>query len=96
MSGDVQEVWDVARKITCNWRKNNVTLKEKVVAFEPFEVSMLDYEEVRFEGKESEEEVVVECWMDLQVMKAVSCFFNKSRSSVVFLCHGTTPKFVLF
>ena len=59
MDPDVQEVWDSARKINCEWS----SLIQKRVQFEPFEVAMLDYEEVRFTGEDS----VVDCWMDLQV-----------------------------
>jgi hypothetical protein len=60
MDPEVQEVWDSARKINCEW----TSLVQKRVQFEPFEVQMLDYEEVRFEG-----DSVVDCWMDLQVGK---------------------------
>ena len=59
MSEDVQEIWDSARKINCEW----VNLIKKRVEFEPFEVMMLDFEEVKFEGDS------VDCWMDLQVGK---------------------------
>ena len=55
MDSAVQEVWDSARKINCEW----ASLVEKQVKFEPFEVRMLDFEEVRFEGDK------VECFMDL-------------------------------
>ena len=57
MDEEVQEVWDTARKINCQW----VNLIRKRVEFEPFEVQMLDFEEVKFEGDS------VDCWMDLQV-----------------------------
>jgi len=57
MDKEVQEVWDTARKINCEW----VNLIKKRVEFEPFEVEMLDFEEVKFEGDS------VDCWMDLQV-----------------------------
>merc|ERR1719367_767038 len=57
MDEEVQEVWDSARKINCEW----VNLIKKRVEFEPFEVQMLDFEEVKFEGDS------VDCWMDLQV-----------------------------
>ncbi|KAK4306990.1 hypothetical protein Pmani_021218 [Petrolisthes manimaculis] len=53
---DVQEVWDVARTIKCEWVDNYV----KTVAFDPFSVGMLDAQEVVFEGDQS-----IECWMDL-------------------------------
>ena len=59
MDEEVQEVWDSARKINCEW----VNLIQKRVEFEPFEVEMLDFEEVKFEGDS------VDCWMDLQVGK---------------------------
>ena len=59
MDEEVQEVWDTARKINCEW----VNLIQKRVEFEPFEVEMLDFEEVKFEGDS------VDCWMDLQVGK---------------------------
>ena len=59
MDEDVQEVWDSARKINCEW----VNFIKKRVEFEPFEVEMLDFEEVKFEGDS------VDCWMDLQVGK---------------------------
>jgi hypothetical protein len=62
MDPDVQEIWDSARKINCEWTSALVT--QKRVQFEPFEVQMLDYEEVRFAGDSA-----VECWMDLQVGK---------------------------
>merc|ERR1719495_1818497 len=57
MDEEVQEVWDTARKINCEW----VNLIKKRIEFEPFEVQMLDFEEVKFEGDS------VDCWMDLQV-----------------------------
>ena len=59
MDEEVQEVWDTARKINCEW----VNLIKKRVEFEPFQVEMLDFEEVKFEGDS------VDCWMDLQVGK---------------------------
>ena len=43
MDEEVQEVWDTARKINCEW----VNLIKKRVEFEPFEVEMLDFEEVK-------------------------------------------------
>ena len=39
MDEEVQEVWDSARKINCEW----VNLIKKRVEFEPFEVQMLSY-----------------------------------------------------
>ena len=59
MDEEVQEVWDSARKINCEW----TNYIKKRVEFQPFEVQMLDFEEVRFEGDS------VDCWMDLQVGK---------------------------
>ena len=59
MDEEVQEVWDSARKINCQW----TNLIRKRVEFEPFAVQMLDFEEVQFEGDS------VDCWMDLQVGK---------------------------
>ena len=57
MDEDVQEVWDSARKINCEW----INLIKKHVEFQPFEVEMLDFEEVKFSGDS------VDCFMDLQV-----------------------------
>ena len=59
MDPEVQEVWDTARKIKCEW----VEYIQKHVEFQPFEVDMLDFEEVKFEGDS------VECFMDLQAGK---------------------------
>ena len=59
MDPAVQEIWDTARNIKCEW----VEYVEKQVKFSPFEVDMLNVEEVKFEGDS------VECFMDLQVGK---------------------------
>ncbi|KAF2361611.1 Zona pellucida domain [Trinorchestia longiramus] len=53
----IQEIWDVARTITCDWVDNYV----KTVNFNPFSVGMLQSQEVKFQGDQP-----VECWMDLQ------------------------------
>lgn len=53
---DYQEVWDSARKLSCDW----VTRLEKTVTFAPFGVDMLGVKELRFPGD------VVDCWMDIQ------------------------------
>lgn len=52
----IQEVWDVARTIKCDWVDNYI----KTVSFNPFTVGMLDAQEVQFEGDQA-----IECWMDL-------------------------------
>ena len=59
MDEEVQEIWDSARKINCEW----VSLIKKHVEFQPFEVQMLDFKEVKFQGDS------VECFMDLQAGK---------------------------
>lgn len=38
MDPDVQEVWDQARRITCEWTTNF----QKSLTFQPFSVNMLD------------------------------------------------------
>ncbi|XP_068236797.1 uncharacterized protein [Palaemon carinicauda] len=53
----IQEIWDVARTIKCDWVDNFV----KSVAFSPFTVGMLDAQEVAFQGDSP-----IECWMDLK------------------------------
>ena len=53
---DYQEVWDSARKLSCDW----VTRLEKYVTFAPFGVDMLGVKELRFPGD------TVDCWMDIQ------------------------------
>ncbi|XP_066940239.1 adhesive plaque matrix protein-like isoform X1 [Macrobrachium rosenbergii] len=53
----IQEIWDVARTIKCDWVDNFV----KSVAFSPFSVGMLDAQEVAFQGDNP-----IECWMDLK------------------------------
>ena len=63
MDAEVQEVWDAARKINCEW----ISLVTKRVEFAPFEVEMLDFEEVKFSGDEA-----VDCFMDLQVRVVIS------------------------
>jgi len=55
--GTVQEIWDIARTIKCDWIDNFI----KTVAFNPFSVSMLDSQEVRFGGE------TIDCWMDLKL-----------------------------
>ncbi|CAG0893634.1 unnamed protein product [Darwinula stevensoni] len=52
----VQEAWDTARKISCDWKDS----LEKEVIFQPFTVGMLEVQEVRFGGDN------VECWMDIK------------------------------
>ncbi len=52
----VQEVWDTARRISCDWKSTF----EKEVVFNPIQVGMLNVEEVRFSGDN------VECWMDIK------------------------------
>merc|ERR1719376_932319 len=56
----IQEIWDVARTISCDWVDNFV----KTVNFNPFTVGMLQEEEVSFQGDQP-----VECWMDLKFGK---------------------------
>lgn len=56
----IQEIWDVARTITCDWVDNYV----KTVNFNPFSVGMLQSQEVKFQGDQP-----IECWMDLQLGK---------------------------
>lgn len=56
----IQEIWDVARTISCDWVDNYV----KTVNFNPFTVGMLQSQEVRFQGDQP-----IECWMDLQLGK---------------------------
>ena len=67
MDAEVQEVWDAARKINCEW----ISLVTKRVEFAPFEVEMLDFEEVKFSGDEA-----VDCFMDLQVRVATSVVYH--------------------
>ena len=57
---EIQEIWDVARRINCEWVDNYV----KTVNFNPFTVGMLQAQEVRFQGDQP-----IECWMDLQLGK---------------------------
>lgn len=57
---EIQEIWDVARTITCDWVDNYV----KTINFDPFTVGMLQSQEVRFQGDQP-----IECWMDLQLGK---------------------------
>ena len=56
----IQEIWDVARKLNCEWIDNYV----KTINFNPFTVGMLETQEVRFQGDRP-----IECWMDLQLGK---------------------------
>lgn len=53
---EYQEVWDMARKISCDW----VTRIDKYVTFAPFGVDMLGIKEIAFPGD------TVDCWMDIQ------------------------------
>jgi len=53
---EYQEVWDMARKISCDW----VTRIDKYVTFAPFGVDMLGIKEIQFPGD------TVDCWMDIQ------------------------------
>jgi len=55
---DIQEIWDVARTISCDWVDNFV----KTINFNPFTVGMLQAEEVSFQGDQP-----IECWMDLKL-----------------------------
>lgn len=55
----VQEIWDIARKISCDW----TTRMEKLITFRPFAVDMVQAEEVRYSGDD------VMCWMDIQLGK---------------------------
>ncbi|KAK8392333.1 hypothetical protein O3P69_017721 [Scylla paramamosain] len=55
----VQEVWDTARKITCDWTNR----MEKLITFQPFAVDMLQAKEVRYTGDD------LKCWMDIKVGK---------------------------
>ena len=55
---DIQEIWDFARRITCNW----VERQSKKVTFDPFAVGMLSAEELVFEGEND-----IDCWMDIQL-----------------------------
>lgn len=57
---EIQEIWDVARSISCDWVDNYI----KTVNFNPFTVGMLQSKEVRFQGDQP-----IECWMDLQLGK---------------------------
>lgn len=53
----VQEIWDIARRLSCSWTTNIA----KTVTFLPFSVGMLDIQELSFGGDN------VECWMELLV-----------------------------
>ncbi|XP_071521123.1 uncharacterized protein [Panulirus ornatus] len=53
----VQELWDAARQIICDW----TTRMEKLVTFRPFTVDVLQAREVRYSGDD------VMCWMDIQL-----------------------------
>lgn len=53
---EFQEVWDSARKISCDW----VDRIDKYVTFAPFEVGMLGVQEVAFAGD------TVDCWMEIK------------------------------
>lgn len=53
----VQEAWDSARTITCDW----TTRLEKLVTFRPFAVDVLQAREVRYSSDD------VMCWMDIQL-----------------------------
>ncbi|XP_015922589.1 uncharacterized protein [Parasteatoda tepidariorum] len=55
----VQEVWDQARKLRCNWHDQY----EKTVTFRPFNVDMLQVVRADFAGDN------VGCWMQIQVGK---------------------------
>ncbi|CAL4067236.1 unnamed protein product [Meganyctiphanes norvegica] len=55
--GTIQEIWDIARTIKCDWIDNFV----KTIAFNPFSVGMLNSQEVRFGGE------TIDCWMDLKL-----------------------------
>ncbi|XP_064081997.1 mucin-2-like isoform X1 [Macrobrachium nipponense] len=55
----VQEIWDTARKITCNWSSR----MEKLITFRPFTVDMLPAKNVQYSGDD------VMCWMDIQLGK---------------------------
>lgn len=56
----VQDIWDAARKISCDWPN----MFQKMVSFQPFEVETLETVEVEFTADEK-----VDCWMDLQLGK---------------------------
>ncbi|XP_037090718.1 uncharacterized protein LOC119111004 [Pollicipes pollicipes] len=53
----VQEQWDSARRLSCDWPDR----VEKLVTFRPIAVQMLDATEARFAGDD------VTCWMDIQL-----------------------------
>ncbi|CAG2115908.1 unnamed protein product, partial [Medioppia subpectinata] len=53
---EYQEVWDMARKISCDW----VTRIDKYVTFAPFGVDVLNVKELTFPGD------TVDCWMEIQ------------------------------
>ncbi|XP_068236799.1 uncharacterized protein [Palaemon carinicauda] len=55
----VQEIWDTARKITCNWSSR----MEKLITFRPFAVDMLPAKNVQYSGDD------VMCWMDIKLGK---------------------------
>ncbi|XP_076328757.1 uncharacterized protein LOC143234944 isoform X2 [Tachypleus tridentatus] len=57
MDPSFQEVWDLARRISCQW----IDTYEKRIEFQPFVVDMLDVVSVPFQGDK------IECWMDLQI-----------------------------
>lgn len=52
----VQELWDVARRVSCAAEGHN----EKTVYFKPFMVDMLEVTSVPMESS------TIECWMDIQ------------------------------
>lgn len=54
----IQEIWDVARLIKCNWVETFV----KKIRFNSFSVGMLNAEEIEFSGGDT-----LDCWMDIQL-----------------------------
>lgn len=54
----IQEIWDIARLIKCNWVETFV----KKISFNSFSVGMLNAEEIEFSGGDT-----LDCWMDIQL-----------------------------
>lgn len=56
---DVQEIWDSAQKLTCQWTES----LSKTVSVPPITINMLEATEARF----SADDDVVDVWMDMQL-----------------------------
>lgn len=61
---DIQEAWDVAKKLSCKYVGGGVseTRSEKMVIFKPLSVGMLNVEHQPFNNGVKDS---LDCWMDI-------------------------------